>query len=388
MLGLSSIFSQIIRLVPRGLFDKAVREHKAEKHAKGMTSWSQFIALMFCQLGGARSLREIVGGLAASEGKLKHLGVELVPTRSTLSYANEHRPWQVYKSLFDDLVLLCHGEAAVRKRKFRFKRPLYSLDATVIPLCLSMFDWALYRKKKGAAKVHLVMDNASMLPQYAVITQGKVADITVAKKMTFAAGAMLVFDRGYEDHKWWRKLTVDGVRFVSRLKDSTRYGIVEERAASPDPRVLRDEIIVLDSENGQEHVMRLRRVEVWVEEKNETLAFVTNDLRLAASTIAAIYKDRWQIELFFKAIKQSLRIKSFIGTSENAVQTQIWTALIAMLLVRLLQLRSTWNWSLSNLVALLRQQLFVYRDLTTWLNQPFRPPIALDDPQLVLPGLR
>ena len=388
MLRVCSIFSQILGLIPRVMFDKAVRKHEAEKHAKGMTCLSQFIALMFCQLGGARSLREIVGGLAASEGKLRHLGVSKAPTRSTLAYANEHRPWQVYKDLFEDLVGLCHGEAALRKRKFRFKRPLLSLDATVIPLCLSMFDWARYRTKKGAAKVHLVMDNSTLLPQYAVITEGKVADITAAKRMSFTAGAMLVFDRGYEDHNWWRKLTEGDVRFVSRLKDSTNYVIIEERPASPDPNVIRDEVIMLASEKDPDKPMRLRRVEVWVEEKKNTLAFVTNDLKLAASTIAAIYKDRWQIELFFKAIKQSLRIKTFIGTSENAVQTQIWTALIAMLLVRLLQLRSTWNWGLSNLVALLRQQLFVYRDLVVWLNQPFQPPIALDDPQLVLPGLR
>lgn len=381
-----SIFSQILKLVPRAEFDRAVRKHEAEKHAKGLTSWSQFIALMFCQLGGAHSLREIIGGLAASEGKLRHLGVHLAPTRSTLAYANQHRPWQVYKELFDALVRQCHGEAALRKRKFRFKRPLLSLDSTTIPLCLSLFDWALYRKQKGAAKVHVVLDNASLLPQFAVITDGKTADITVARRMTFPAGALLVFDRGYEDHAWWRKLTAGGVRFVSRLKDSTHYAIVEQRPVS-DPNVIRDEVIVLASEKDANHALRLRRVEVWVENKQDTLAFITNDLKLAASTIAAVYKDRWQIELFFKALKQSLRIKAFIGTSENAVQTQIWTALIAILLVRFLQLRSTWNWGLSNLAALLRQQLFVYRQLWAWLNEPFRPPLALDHPQLVLPGL-
>jgi diacylglycerol kinase len=382
-----SIFSQILGLIPRAMFDQAVRKHEAEKHAKGLTSWSQFIALMFCQLGGARSLREIIGGLQASEGKLRHLGVSLAPTRSTLAYANQHRPWQVYQTLFEELVVLCHGEAALRKRKFRFKQPLLSLDATVIPLCLSLYDWALYRKKKGAAKVHVVMDNATLLPQYAVITEGRVADITAARGMTFPPGALLVFDRGYEDHQWWRKLNAGDVRFVSRLKDSTNYTIVEERAVLPHTGILRDEVIVLASEKDTDKPLRLRRVEIWLEEKQDTLAFITNDLKLAASTIAAIYKDRWQIELFFKALKQSLRIKAFIGTSENAVQTQIWTALIAMLLVRFLQLRSTWNWGLSNLVALLRQQLFVYRDMLAWLNQPFKPPIALDEPQLPLPGL-
>jgi transposase len=148
--------------------------------------------------------------------------------------------------------------------------------------------------------------------------------------------------------------------------------------------MLRDEAIILASEYGKENPLRLRRIEVWLEDKQDTIVFVTNHLTLAAATIADIYRDRWQIELFFKAIKQSLRIKSFIGTSENPVQTQIWTALIAMVAVRYLQLRSSWPWSLSNLVALLRHQLFVYRDLWSWINQPFRPPTDLDDAQMAL----
>ena len=380
-----SIFSQILKFIPRPIFEDAVRNHKAEKHAKGVTSWSQFIALLFCHLGGARSLREIEGGLAASEGKLKHLGLDRAPTRSTLAYANQHRPWQLYKTVFEKLAAVCRDEARDKKRKFRFKHPLLTLDATVIPVCVSMFEWASYVKTKGAVKLHLVLDNASFLPQYALITDGKTADVTAAKKMEFAAGTMLVFDRGYEDHGWWRKLNAGGVFFVSRLKDSTSYAIVETRPVHPDSNILRDEVVILVSDKDSEEPMRLRRIEVWLEDKKDTMVFITNQLKLAASTIAAIYKDRWQIELFFKAIKQSLRIKTFIGTSENAVQTQIWTALIAMLVVRYLQLRSTWNWGLSNLVALLRQQLFVYRDLWEWLNQPFRPPIALDDTQMTLP---
>jgi hypothetical protein len=350
-----------------------------------MTSWSQFIALLFCHLGGARSLREIVGGLAASEGKLKHLGLNRSPTRSTLAYANEHRPWQLYKSMFDRLAAVCRDEAKEKKRKFRFKHPLLTLDATVIPVCVSMFEWASYVKTKGAVKLHMVLDNASFLPPYAVITPGRTADVTAAKKMEFTRGTMLVFDRGYEDHGWWRKLNAGGVSFVSRLKDSTSYTIVETRPLAPDTNILHDEVVILGSDKDSAEPMRLRRIEVWLEDKQDTIVFVTNHLKLAASTIAVIYKDRWQIELFFKAIKQSLRIKTFIGTSENAVQTQIWTALIAMLLVRYLQLRSTWKWGLSNLVALLRQQLFVYRDLWVWLNQPFHPPVALDDSQMMLP---
>jgi hypothetical protein len=250
-------------------------------------------------------------------------------------------------------------------------------------VCIKMFDWARYVKTKGAVKVHTVLDNRSVLPQYAVITDGKTADVKVATRLKFEAGTILVMDRGYEDHAWWRKLTADGVYFVSRPKDSTAYAIVEERPKPAEP-IQRDEIILLTSKPESEQPMKLRRIEVWLEDKQETIVFVTNHLRLAASTIAAIYRDRWKIELFFKAIKQSLRIKAFIGTSENAVQIQIWTALIAIVLVRYLQLRSTWKWSLSNLVALLRHQLFVYRDLWSWINQPFRPPVELDDPQLGL----
>lgn len=380
----SSIFGQILKFFPRTVFDAAVKEHEAEKHAKGMTCWSQFIALLFCHLGGARSLREIVGGLAASEGKLKHLGVERAPTRSTLAYANAHRPWQLYRTVFEELVKVCQLEAREKQRKFCFRHPLLSLDSTVIPVCASMFDWAKYVKTKGAVKVHAVLDNRTVLPQYAVITDGKTADVAVARTLKFEPGTILVMDRGYEDHNWWRKLDTDGVFFVSRLRDSTRYGIVEERRQPGEP-ILRDEVIVLASERGREKPLRLRRIEVWLEEKQATIVFLTNHLGLAASTISDIYRDRWQIELFFKAIKQSLRIRSFIGTSENAVQTQIWTALIAMLVLRYLQLRSSWPWSLSNLAALLRHQLFVYRDLWNWINQPFRPPIDLDNPQMALP---
>jgi hypothetical protein len=379
----SSIFSQILRFFPRTIFDAAVAHHHGEKHAKGMTCWSQFVALLFCHLGAARSLREIIGGLAASEGKLRHLGIDRAPTRSTLAYANEHRPWQIYQEVFQQLLTVCQADAKSLKRKFRFQHPLLSLDSTLISVCVSMFDWAQYVQTKGAVKLHLVLNHQGYLPQYAVISDGKTADVKVAQQMEFAPGTMLVMDRGYEDHGWWRRLSLAGVYFVTRLKDSTGYAILAERGV-PAGTILRDEEIVLLSEKNHADPMRLRRIEVWVEEKQDTLVFVTNHPKLAASTIAAIYKDRWQIELFFKAIKQSLRIKTFIGTSENAVHIQIWTALIAVLLVRYLQLRSTWKWSLSNLFALLRQQLFVYRDLWNWMNQPFRPPVEVDSAQLMI----
>jgi len=343
--------------------------------------------MLFCQLGHAQSLREITGGLAACEGKLRHLGVSEPPKRTTLSYANAHRPWELYRSVFYDLLEHCQREAAGKKRKFRFKQKLLSIDSTTIALSLSMFDWAQYKRSKGAVKLHLVLDHDGYLPQYAVISDGKEADINAAKKMWFAPGTMLVFDRGYTDYDWWRSLTQQKVFFVSRLKDNADYQVVEKRAVPEKGNVLKDEVIFLFKLAADDQDCFLRRIEVWVEEKQEVMVFVTNNLTLAASTIAKIYKERWQIELFFKALKQSLRVKTFVGTSENAVQTQLWTALIAMLLVKYLQLTSTFGWSLSNLVALLRQQLFVYRDLMSWLNDPFQAPPALagvHDGQLAL----
>jgi hypothetical protein len=370
-----SIFSQILSLIPRTLFDDAVRKHHAERHARGFSSRTQFVAMLFCQLGHAQSLREITGGLAACEGKLRHLGVEEPPKRSTLSYANQHRPWQLYQTVFNQLLTRCQAEAASHKRKFRFKHKLLSLDSTVVPLCLSVFDWAQYKRTKGAVKLHLVLDHDGYLPSYAVLTDGKTADIKAAKMMTFAAGTMLVFDRGYSDYNWWLQLTRQKVHFVTRLKDDAEYSIIEPRTVPAG--ILRDEVILLAKQEALGAEVHLRRIEVWLEDKKDTIVFLTNNMKLAASTIAAIYKERWQIELFFKALKQSLKIKTFVGTTENAVQTQIWTALISMLMIKYLQMKSTFQWSLSNLVALLRQQLFVYRDLFAWLNDPFQAPPAL-----------
>ena len=383
----SSIFSQMLQLIPRLAFEARVREHQAERHARGFSRWTQLIAMLFCQLGHAKSLREITGGLAACEGKLRHLGVREPPRRSTLSYANQHRPWELYRSAFYDLLERCQHEAAGRRRTFRFKHQLLSIDSTTIALSLSMFDWAQYKRSKGAVKLHLVLDHDGYLPAFAVISDGKEADISAARKMSFAPGAMLVFDRGYADYDGWLSLTRQKVFFVTRLKDKADYEVVEQRAVPASGNVRKDEVIFLFKLEADGKDCFLRRVEVWVEEKQETMVFVTNNLTLAASTIAAIYKERWQIELFFKALKQSRKVKTFVGTSENAVQTQIWTALMAMLLVKYLQLKSTFGWSLSNLVALLRQQLFVYRDLMSWLNDPFQAPPALagvHDGQLAL----
>jgi hypothetical protein len=290
-----SIFSQILQFFPRLEFEAAVKQHAAERHARGFSSWCQFVAMLFCQLGHAQTLREITGGLAACEGKLRHLGITAPPKRSTLAYANEHRPWQLYQTMFYQLLERCRGEAATRRRKFRFKHKLLSLDASMIALCVSMFDWAQYRRAKGAIKLHLVLDHDGYLPCYAVLTEGKRQEISVARTMAFPPGAMLVFDRAYADHGWWLSLTRQKVHFVTRLKDDAAYGVVEQRPVREGTDILRDEVIVLVNQQEIGPEALLRRIEVWVEDRQETMVFVTNNLRLAASTIAEIYRERWQI---------------------------------------------------------------------------------------------
>ena len=386
-----SIFSQVLRLFSRGEFEKAVKEHKAERHARGFTSWGQFMAMLFCQLGRAHSLREICGGLACCEGQLKHLGVPVAPKRSTLAYANEHRPWQLYQAVFEQTLSKCRELVASQggRKKFRFKNKLMSLDGSIIDLSVSMFDWAKFRQTKGAIKLHLLLDHDGYLPSFGVVTEGKTSEIKVARTLRFDPGTILAIDRGYVDYEWFRELTQEEVYFVTRMKEKAVYEVKAELEVPQDRNVVSDQIICFPrlAREGEEPVL-FRRVEIWDKEKQESIVFLTNLLEFGATTIAAIFKDRWQVELFFKALKQTLKVKTFVGTSANAVKTQVWTALIAMLVLKYLQLKSTFSWSLSNLAALLRQQLFFYRDLYVWLDDPFQAPPALvglhDDAQLSL----
>ena len=338
----SSIFKQMIGLVDRRQFDRAVEKTKAERHARGFDCWSQFIAMEFCQLGNAESLREICNGLAASEGKLKHLGAQL-PSRSTLSYANEHRPYELYQQVFQDVLSRCLEEASQHKRKFRFKNQLVSLDSTTIDLCASVFDWAQFKAHKGAVKLHVQLNHSGYLPCYVVITDGKSSDIAAARPMRWAKDTIVVFDRGYVDYQWWQRITQDGAFFVTRRKKDVPLEVVEERTPPHNSPVRKDQVVRLRSDKLAGGEMTLRLVTIWNEDKQEEMEFLTSNLRLGATTVANLYKDRWQIELFFKALKQLLRI----------------------------------NWSLSNLVALIRQQLFVYRDLFELLDNPLQPPPQL-----------
>jgi hypothetical protein len=388
MIRTGSLFSQILSLFQRPDFARHVRELKTEHRAKGFTSWEQFVAMLFCQLAQARSLREISDGLKSCEGKLQHLGLAQEPKRSTLSYANAHRPWELFERLFYDLLAQC--QAISPQKKFRFKNRLLTLDSTTVELCASMFDWAHWRQTKGAVKLHLLLDHEGYLPVFGHVTDGKVGDVKVAQNLDFPRGSIVALDRGYTDYHLFTRWTRAGVFFVTRLKANADVARVESRPVPKNSNILQDEIIRLQPfVAGRPDWVDLRLVTVWLEDKQQALELLTNHFELAAATLAAIYKERWQIELFFKLLKQQLKIKTFVGTSANAVRIQIWTALIAVLVVRYLQFRSHFRWALSNLVALLRWNLFSYRNLWEWLNRPFEtPPLAPHQLVLDLDSIR
>lgn len=379
MVAFCSFFQQMLELFPRSEFDRLVREHAAERHARGFTSWEQFVSMLYCQLGRAQSLREICDGLQSIEGKARHLGIE-APRRSTLSYANEHRPWELFEAAFHGLLSRVQSEIGPR-HKFRFKNRLLSMDGSIIDLCAQAFDWAHYKQSKGAVKLHMVLDHAGHLPVFCRVTTGDIHEIQVARSLEFAPGTIVVFDRGVVDYAWFRRLSEQKVFFVTRLRRNSNYTVIQTRSVVHEP-VLSDQIVTLEKHRtyGFEP-LRLRRIVVAAEDGE--FEIFTNNERLAGRTIAEIYRQRWQIEIFFKAIKQNLRIKTFVGTSANALKIQIWAALIAILLLKYFQLRARCGWSLSRLVALIRMHLFTYRDLWSWLDDPFA--VADDSsPQLPL----
>ena len=244
------------------------------------------------------------------------------------------------------------------KHKFRFKNKLLSFDATLIPLCLEMFNWAKYRRAKGAIKLHLLLDHAGYLPTFVRVTEGKTHEVNILRTLEFDARTVALFDRGLVDYDLFSHFIETGVYFVTPLKSKADFQVIAQRKIPVNRSIVKDEIIRFSGFYSQDKCpYDLRLVTVWIEEKNETMAFVTNNFDLGSTTIAAIYKDRWKIEIFFKDLKQNLRIKTFVGTSPNAELIQIWTALIAFLILKYLKARSKVKWSLSNLVALLRYNL-------------------------------
>jgi hypothetical protein len=372
MINSTTLFAQVFALVPKSLFEQAVRNTNAEKGSKGFTSRQQFAAMLFGQLSGSDSLREITCGLKTLRGRLSHLGISSSPKYNTLAYANRHRPWQCYRELFFSLLHHLQKTSPHQKHKFRFHNVVLTLDSTLISVALSAFHWAHYRARKGAVKIHLILNLAGYFPGWAYVSEGRLHDVRVAKDLVFEPKTIVVMDRAYTDYSLYEDWTQNDVFFVTRLKDNAAYRTVEKFTVIPKSGIKRDGRIVFTGQLSKTKCPSpMRRIEYWDAEQKRTLVFLTNIFHLSATTIALLYKERWQIEVFFRALKQLLPIRSFLGTSENAVQTQIWIALIAMLLIKFLHFRSRFAWSLSLLVTTMRMFLISTLSLDSLLNDPF-----------------
>lgn len=376
----STVFSQLLQLLPRHEFETLAREHHQGRRLRRMSRWGQFVALATAQLTGRCSLRDIVRNLTAQAHKLYHLGCGLV-TRSSLSRVNEQQPASLFEAVFGRLLNRCQTVAPPHGR--RFKAKLYSLDASLINLTLALFPWADYQVRKGAIKLHVGLDHSGYLPTFVHLTEGCRHEIGWARELNLPAGSMVVFDRGFTDYEWWKSLDDKEIRFVTRLKRDARYTVVESRNVRWKEHVVSDQVIRLGGRKASALDLVLRRIEYVDPETGKHLVFVTNDLKLAALTIADIYRQRWQIELFFKWIKQNLQIKAFIGRSLNAVLSQLWVAMIVYLLLAFWSFQLRLGWSLSQILSLLQLTLFERRSLEALLQERASPP-DLPNPQIAL----
>lgn len=369
-----TLFSQIISKLDRFSFNKLVTTRQTDKHQKGYTSWTHLVAMLFCQFANSQSVRDISHGLRSATGNLNHLGIDRAPSKSTISYQNKHRDWRLFRDYYYCLLNHLGQQAKFKQVKFRIKSKILLLDSTTITLCLSLFDWAKYKTRKGAVKMHTLLDYDGNLPAYVNITDGKTADNKGAYDIPLLKNSVIVADRFYNDFSLLNVWDSNDVNFVVRHKENLQYCSMKEYEL-PEGRhehVLKDERIELTGPKSKNiYTGKLRRVAVWDAENEQVIELITNQLTWTANTIAELYKARWQIEIFFREIKQLLHIKSFIGTSENAVMIQIWTALITILILKALKAMAKHQWYLSNLVGFIRLNLFVKIDLQRWLDHPF-----------------
>ncbi|MCB0540078.1 MAG: IS4 family transposase [Bacteroidetes bacterium] len=372
-----TLFSQIISLIDRSSFNKLVKKHNSDKHQKGYDSWTHLVAMLFCQFANSQSVRDISNGLRSATGNLNHFGVLSAPSKSSVSYQNKNRDWELFRDFYYLLLERLGQQAGFKQTKFKIKSKIFLLDSTTISLCLSVFDWAKYKTAKGAIKMHTLLDYDGNLPTYVNITDGKTADNKGAYDIQLTKQSVIVADRFYNDFHLLNVWDSNSVFFVVRHKENLQFSTVKELEL-PENRhqhLLKDEIISLSKQTSREKYKgKLRRVSVWSEEHQCVIELITNNLKWCANTISELYKSRWQVEIFFREIKQLLHIKSFIGTSPNAVWIQIWTALITILLLKVLKTMAKYNWYLSNLMAFIRLNLFVKINLRHWLDKPFEPP--------------
>jgi hypothetical protein len=368
----NTIFHQMLKLIPRHHFGKLETEHGTGRKARSFTRWSQLVHLLSMQLTARVSLRDGISSLKARIKSLYHLGVKPA-ARSTFADANHQRPASFFEAMFGLMYRRCQPLAP--KHKFKFKNKLFSLDATVVSLCLALFPWASFRRTKGGIKLHTLLDHDGYLPAFVAISPAREHEVKKARSLSLPKGSIVVEDLGYTDYAWYTQLTAQKIFFVTRQKRNARYEVLECRKVNKNQGLISDQTIRLTGAKSQECPVPLRRIAYRDAATGRRYVFLTNHFKLAAKTIADIYKERWQIEIFFRFIKQNLKIKAFIGNSENAVLTQIYAALIVYLLLCYLKFLCNLSITLQNCIRILQLNLF----RTCTVQELFEPPETIAD---------
>ena len=364
----NTVFSQILKLVPRHEFSSLSRKHDGARRSDAMTRWTQFVAMASAQLTGRSSLRDVESTLDRQTNLRYHLGSGKIK-RTTLARTNKQLPAQFYNELFTKLYSRCQSHSS--KHSFRFKKKLFSLDASLINVSLKVFPHRDYNRKKAAYKLHVGLDHDGLIPAFAAVTAGKVGDQMQAKLMDFPKDSVVVFDKGYADYSWHNQLTNKGVFWVTRIRGNAKYRVVERRKADQSQGIISDQTIEYTGKVSERNNLKpIRRIGFYDKETDKHYVFITNHFKWSAKTIAEIYKQRWQVELFFKWIKQNLKIKSFLGNTDNAVMTQIMVALCTYLILAFIKFQSKFDQSLQQMIRLIQTNLFAKRSLV----ELFKPP--------------
>jgi putative transposase len=371
-------------LLPRHEFEKQANGVDGKRRSDALSRWSQFVALTIGQLGGRRSLRDIEATLQSQGHHRYHLGSQSI-SRSALGRANENLDYRFYDGLFKRLYQRCVSHR--RSHGFRFRNKLFSLDTSLIDVSMKVFPWASFGRNKSAFKLHLGLDHDGLIPAFACVTQGKVSDSVYARQLMLPRGSVLVFDRGYNSYRWHNTLSQQGIFFVSRIRGNAQYRVLKRRAVLANSGVTSDQTIEYTAKRKDgEPLKPIRRIGYRDAETGKHYVFISNQFSWSAKTIADIYKQRWQVELFFKWIKQNLKIKAFLGNTENAVMTQIMAALCVYLLLAYLKFQSKISKSLQQIIHLLQLNLFSRRSLFALLQPPDHH--GLPPPQLKLTLIR
>jgi len=375
----NTAFHQLLKPISRHEFEGLAQKHHCGQKLRSASRWDQFTAMSMAQLSGKQSLRDIETNLLAQQGKLYHIGAKPI-ARSTLARINEKQPAELYQALF--YKLLNSTASYPSERKFRFKNPLYSLDASAIDLSLNICPWAQHRDDTLNVKLSVALNNGNQIPEFVAISDGNENDMVEGRKFDFPVGSIVAFDKGYVDYEWFAALTNKGVNFVTRLRSGSIYDVLEYLGSDTENGILSDERIELTSAHAKKRgAPEIRLIRYLDSEHGQLYHFITNNFRLSARTVAAIYKDRWQVELFFKAIKQTLKIKNFAGFSKNAVLTQIWIAMIIYLLVSITKHSAKTGWTVLRIMRIFQMNLFERKTLKELL-QPDRPRGKISEPQM------